>query len=124
MNRSFRLSLVAVGVLLTTVAGPASAAPFGTLAPPAAVGSDVQLIGAKSHKTPGARVKGYTSRGGYSYSQEDSINTYGDARTKYGSASSYRDPSMDRQTNAGPFDHGFFFDSATGARGGDAPYMN
>ncbi len=73
----------------------------------------------------GPRVKGYVARrGGYSYSVPDTINTYGDARSKYGSASSYRDPSLDRQTNAGPFDHGFFFDSGIGPRGGDSPYMN
>lgn len=63
-------------------------------------------------------------KGGYSYSPADTINTYGDARSKYGAASSLRDPSLDRQTNAGPFDHGFFFDSATGRHGGDSPYMN
>lgn len=73
----------------------------------------------------GPRVKGYVARrGGYSYSVPDAINTYGDSRSKFGGASSYRDPSLDRQTNAGPFDHGFFFDSGIGPRGGDSPYMN
>lgn len=73
----------------------------------------------------GPRVKGYVQRrGGYSYSAPDTINTYGDARTRYGGISSYRDPFLDRQTNAGPFDHGFFFDSGIGPRGGDSPYMN
>ncbi len=63
-------------------------------------------------------------RGGYSYTYEDSINTYGDSRGQYGSADSLRDQQWGRQTDAGPFDHGFFFDSATGQRGGDSPYMN
>lgn len=73
----------------------------------------------------GARVKGYSERrGGYSYAYPDSINTYGDSRSKYGGTSVYRDPMLDRQTNAGPFDHGFFFDSGLGPRGGDSPYMN
>ncbi len=63
-------------------------------------------------------------RGGYSYSQEDTINTYGDSRTKYGSTNTYRDPSVDTQTDFGPFDHGFFFNSGIGNRGGDSPYMN
>lgn len=73
----------------------------------------------------GAKVKGYSERrGGYSYSYSDSINTYGDGRSNYGGASAYRDPMLDRQTNAGPFDHGFFFDSGIGPRGGDSPYMN
>jgi hypothetical protein len=31
---------------------------------------------------------------------------------------------LDRQTPGGPFDHGFFFDSAMGMRGGNAPYMH
>lgn len=74
----------------------------------------------------GAQVKGYTERrGGYSYNYADSINTYGDSRSGYGSPSVYRDPMLDRQTNAGPFDHGFFFDSGVmGPHGGDSPYMN
>ena len=73
----------------------------------------------------GTRVKGDTERrGGYSYNYSDSINTYGDSRSIFGGASSLRDPMLDRQTNAGPFDHGFFFDSGIGPRGGDSPYMN
>lgn len=70
-------------------------------------------------------VRGYVKRrGGYSYSKEDTINTYGDARGRFGAANSLRDPSMDTQTRSGPFDHGFFFNSPMGARGGDSPYMN
>lgn len=75
--------------------------------------------------TKRAKVKPSTERrGGYSYQYSDSINTYGDGRSRYGSASSLRDPMLDRQTNAGPFDHGFFFDSGIAPRGGDSPYMN
>jgi hypothetical protein len=70
------------------------------------------------------KKKGAKARGGYSYSVEDTINTYGDSRTKYGGATSLRDPMLDRQTNSGPFDHGFFFDSGMAPRGGDSPYMN
>lgn len=77
------------------------------------------------HYRSGARVKGYRKRrGGYSYSYQDSINTYGDSRSNFGSASSLRDPMLDRQSPAGPFDHGFFFDSGTMRNGGDSPYMN
>ena len=74
----------------------------------------------------GPQVKGYAERrGGYSYNYSDSVNTYGDSRTKSGAASVYRDPNLDRQTNAGPVDHGFFFDSGIiGGHGGDSPYMN
>lgn len=63
-------------------------------------------------------------RGGYSYSQADTINTYGDTRGRYGRTEAFRDPNIDRQTNFGPFDNGFFFDSGVGARGGNSPYLN
>ncbi len=73
----------------------------------------------------GTRVRGYARRrGGYSYNAEDTINTYGDSRSNYGSTSSYRFEGTDRQTISGPFDHGFFFDAGISARGGDSPYMN
>lgn len=71
------------------------------------------------------RVKGYYARrGGYSYSIPDTIDTYGSSRTLYGGTPHYRDPALDRQSMAGPFDHGFFFDSGYGPRGGDSPYMH
>jgi hypothetical protein len=74
----------------------------------------------------GAKVRGQSSsarRGGYSYSQADAINTYGDSRGRFGSSRSLRDPNLDRQTNFGPFDHGFFFSSGMGLHGGDSPYL-
>jgi hypothetical protein len=75
------------------------------------------------YRTP--QVRGYTARrGGYSYTYADTIDTYGNPRTQYGGSNLYRDPMLDKQTNAGPFDHGFFFDSAITPRGGDSPYMN
>ena len=71
------------------------------------------------------RVYGYSARrGGYSYWPEDVINTYGLTRNKYGSMNSYRDPSLDRQSPGGPFDHGFFFDSGMGPQGGQSPYLH
>jgi len=72
------------------------------------------------------RVYGYRARrrGGYSYGAEDVINTYGLTRGLFGSINSYRDPFVDRQTTAGPFDHGFFFDSGIGPHGGDSPYLH
>lgn len=78
----------------------------------------------------GAKPKSKSSssarRGGYSYNQADAINTYGDSRGKYGSANSLRDPALDRQTNAGPFDHGFFYESGVGPgqHGGNAPFLH
>ena len=71
------------------------------------------------------RVYGYMARrGGYSYTPSDVVNTYGLTRNLYGSNNSFRDPFVDRQTIAGPFDHGFFFDSGIGPRGGDSPYLH
>ena len=71
------------------------------------------------------QVRGYIlRRGGYSYSIEDSLNTYGSSRTLYGGSRFYRDSQLDRQTTSGPFDHGFFFDSGVAPRGGDSPYMH
>ena len=48
--------------------------------------------------------------GFYSYSYRDVMGRY-------------RDPYLDRQTQAGPFDYGFFFNSGITPRGGDSPYM-
>ncbi|MEZ5849853.1 MAG: hypothetical protein R3D68_04265 [Hyphomicrobiaceae bacterium] len=79
----------------------------------------------KRRKAYRPRVKGYYARrGGYSYSIPDMIDTYGNSRTLYGGTPYYRDPALDRQSMAGPFDHGFFFDSGHGPRGGDSPYMH
>lgn len=72
------------------------------------------------------RVRGFVVRRGgyYSYSAADSINTYGDARSLYGSTRYFRDWHSGRQSLSGPFDHGFFFDSGTHPRGGDSPYLH
>jgi hypothetical protein len=72
----------------------------------------------------GTRVKGFLGRrlGFYSYNDVDVINVYGGSRAKFGSVNTYRDPFTDRQSVAGPFDSGFFFDSGMAPRGGDTPY--
>lgn len=100
----------------------------GAIAALAATSIDVSIAGerasASSYKKH-PQVRGYVARrGGYSYSYADSINTYGDSRSLYGATQSFRDPMVDRQTNAGPFDHGFFFESGVAPRGGNSPYMN
>lgn len=92
--------------------------------PPAEAGGWKESSKYSKKKSRGPQVRGYRSRrGGYSYTPNDVANTYNDGRTRYGSNNSYRDPFLDRQSPAGPFDHGFFFDSATAPRGGDSPYM-
>jgi hypothetical protein len=100
----------------------------GAIAAFAVTSIDVSIAGerasASGHKK-GPEVRGYVARrGGYSYSYGDTINTYGDSRSLYGATQSFRDPMLDRQTNAGPFDHGFFFESGVAPRGGNSPYMN
>ncbi|WP_334149720.1 hypothetical protein [Hyphomicrobium sp.] len=53
-------------------------------------------------------------RGGYSYKYLQGTNTR-----------RFTDPTYGSQTNSGPFDSGFFFNSPTlGRNGGDSPYMN
>lgn len=34
------------------------------------------------------------------------------------------DPAINKQSQGGPFDSGFFFDSGMGPNGGDSPYLN
>ena len=36
----------------------------------------------------------------------------------------YIDPTINKQSQGGPFDSGFFFDSGIGPNGGNSPYMN
>lgn len=117
------LIAAALAMCMTGLAWPASAGDADGYARrgSAATGAHPK----SSYYRRGARVRGYVARrGGYSYIWEDTINTYGDSRSKYGGASSLRDPSLDKQTNSGPFDHGFFFDSGVAPRGGDSPYLN
>ena len=51
--------------------------------------------------------------GGYSYHAADVTSTYGRTPPPYADV---------RQTPAGPFDSGFFFDSGIGPHGGNSPY--
>ncbi len=92
--------------------------------PISAVPSDAG--GASKYRSKsGPQVRGYAARkGGYSYNANDVANTGRDSRTQFGSVNTFRDPFTDRQTIAGPFDHGWFFDSGVAPRGGDSPYLN
>jgi hypothetical protein len=61
-------------------------------------------------------IYGRRRRGGYSYSVGDVINTYRRSPPPYAHV---------RQTPAGPFDSGFFFDSGIdGPHGGNSPYLH
>jgi len=84
-------------------------------------------LAADSDQTAKPKAKHHADhKGGYSYTAAQTTNTSGDARGRYGAADSLRDPNIDRQTNFGPFDHGFFFESGggPGQHGGDSPYMH
>lgn len=90
-----------------------------------ALAAAIAAVPALAIAAEGKKPKGTPDRrGGYSYSQADTINTYGDSRGLYGRANSLRDPSIDRQTNFGPFDHGYFYDSGVEPRGGNSPYLH
>jgi hypothetical protein len=68
---------------------------------------------------------GYALRkkGGYSYDKSDSLNTYGAPRVKKSTPPG--PPDFRDQTNSGPFDNSFFFDSGVGSLyGGNSPYMH
>ncbi|MCB1514663.1 MAG: hypothetical protein H6876_04260 [Hyphomicrobiaceae bacterium] len=117
MMRSVLAALVAVSVAALSAAAPADAGRYSR--------SDDGAHPKSSYYRGKAEVRGYVKRrGGYSYNKEDTINTYGDARGRFGAANSLRDPSLDTQTRSGPFDHGFFFNSPAARHGGDSPYMN
>jgi hypothetical protein len=115
--KALTVAVAACGLMLLTTSGPTLAGDG-----PSARTSSAKGKSAKMRKS-GTRVRAYMARGGYySYMDSDVMNTYAGSRTLYGSTNSYRDPFIDRQTTAGPFDHDFFFDSGIGPRGGDAPY--
>ena len=92
--------------------------------PVAGVDAAYQPTKARYSNRRAVRTRGYRRIGFYAYSYRDVINTYGMSRARYGSINSYRDPFVDRQTSSGPFDNGFFFDSAIGLHGGDSPYQH
>ena len=117
MQRSWLLGLICCLVIPLLSAAPATAHRAK-----GAYGSS----GVKGYRVVKPRAYVYVQRpiAFYSYTARDVINTYGDSRTKYGYMNFYRDWRLDRQSSFGPFDHGFFFDSAIAPRGGYAPYQH
>lgn len=116
MKYWFAVALVA-GLALPTIEVQAQGARSGS-------GSGIEHRASEKYRGR-PQVRGFVQRrGGYSYTPSDSINTYGNSRSNFGSTNSYRDPMADRQTRFGPFDHGFFFDSGIAPRGGNSPYPN
>ncbi len=124
MLRYPALTLVAAIAALSFVTAPVTAGARKPVRSEAQPADNVEHRASRAYRRA-PQVRSYvTRRGGYSFGVADTINTYGDGRSIYGGASSYRSYQFDRQTNAGPFDHGFFFDSGISPRGGDSPYQN
>jgi hypothetical protein len=108
------MEMIMARVLPTLLAGLIAVAGLGlTVAPfePAAA----QETAKKSEK-PLRGVVRYKRIGGYSYKYQDTIMSPSESRR-------FTDPGSARQSVSGPFDSGFFFDSAITKNGGDAPYM-
>ena len=121
MKHKGMLAALAAGAAIVCTSLPAPLA--GDL-----VSSQAYADGAGSSRGSGkwkraVRVRGYYYRGGYySYTDEDVIDTRAWASSLFIPKSPYRTPLTGQQSVAGPFDHGFFFDSGLGPRFNDAPY--
>lgn len=124
MKRGLRMGLAVATLAVLGLANEAGAGVGMARGPVATAVSPAVVQVTQRARKP--QVRGFVKRGGYySYHPEDSINTYGDSRTRYGSTSFYRNPNVDRQTQSGPFDHGFFYDSGISTPyGGNSPYMH
>jgi hypothetical protein len=96
----------------------------GDLGPSQAYADGAQKAKARYKKGYRAtRVRGYLQRGGYySYVDQDVINTSPWASSLFISGSSLRNRLTERQSQGGPFDSGFFFDSDIGPPWNDSPY--
>jgi len=85
--------------------------------------------GVRQHVAPGAyagehKKKGAKSRRRAHRRQAPSGSTPEEIARYFQLYGGYIDPTINKQSQAGPFDSGFFFDSGIRANGGDSPYMN
>ena len=121
MYKALALALGALA-LMPTAAGAAERSARAAVVQ--SIGS-AQQTSARTYRRRAMHAPRFAGRrvGFYSYSYRDVINTYGMSRSVYGGMNTYRDPSVDLQTPAGPFDHGFFFNSGILPRGGNSPYL-
>ncbi len=70
---------------------------------------------------PPRRAKRRTQARGYTLSPGASPAEIARYFQLYGG---FIDPSINKQSQGGPFDSGFFFDSGINPNGGDSPYLN
>ena len=98
-------------LILAALAGTSLGALGAVTAPAAAQSSEDAKPGKPLRGTFHYRRK----RGGYSYKASDTLSG-AEARRFY-------DTDATRQSPGGPFDNGFFFDSAITPHGGQAPYQ-
>lgn len=126
MYKAPALGLALSALILAAYASNGFAAERLAKAPTVRTIGAAQQTSARTYRKHATHARRFSGRrvGFYSYSYRDVINTYGMSRSLYGSINTYRDPYVDRQTPAGPFDHGFFFDSGILPRGGDSPYLH
>ena len=84
--------------------------------------------GVAEHIAPGASAGEYQDRGGRSRTlrrkARPETSTPEEIAKYFQLYGGFIDPYINRQTPAGPFDSGFFFDSGRGPNGGQSPYMN
>ena len=114
MSRSLiRAGLLAVGALVVLAAADGTGR---RMVPGAWAGEHTgNAKPARRHARKG-QVRGYAARQGGATPEEIAryFQLYG----------GFIDPTINKQTQGGPFDSGFFFDSGINANGGDSPYMN
>ena len=83
------------------------------------------IAGARAEQSdaskPPRRAKRRTQPRGYTLSPGASPAEIARYFQLYGG---FIDPSINKQSQGGPFDSGFFFDSGINRNGGDSPYLN
>ncbi len=101
-----------VRALSTLLAAVLAVASVGTVATISRAG--IRAGDGQEEREAARGVVRYKRVGGYSY-------RYQDTKMSPSEAKRFWDPPL--QSISGPFDSGFFFDSAQRRNGGDAPYM-
>lgn len=115
LSLSWAMEMIMARIVPTLLAGLIAVAGLGVVAAPFAPAAAQEAVVKKSNK-PLKGVVRYKRAGGYSYKYQDSKMTVKESQR-------FWDPTSARQDISGPFDSGFFFDSAITKNGGDAPYM-